>query len=298
MKEIKKLEEHPEGKEDYNFYCTPFYYDPLLDYVYTLAKKCAPVTPYDIECGYVEPKAPGIFVNRYFQKEIDKSPLHEFLEKSNGVFESIKLLGYDVDKFWYLTLFIYDFSHGYCHKGLKLTETPREQMVELISRITENIEFFNQTDVVPKFKEPMELSLKIQGKRKFTINDPDTIFLFAWLSLEKLNDIGKNSRLDKSQTTIVDNSESFNYFPLSNSIHIWYFANLFKTFFELLPPNEGRNGGNSEISYNKMWLVSKLIYIMGINRNENFLSGKKTLQGYLSRVDSQILDKMFNIIYA
>ena len=70
----------------------------------------------------------------------------------------------------------------------------------------------------------------------------------------------------------------------SDSVLIWYFAQLILYFFELNPQFKGRAAKGSGISLNKNILISNLIYHTHLSLNKNFLNDDEYLKGYLIAV--------------
>lgn len=231
MKQLKKITENP---EEYYQYFLPEYEEPLLEYVSLVAHKCIPVTQMDLESGYGVSRAIGYFVTRYFENKIDKSFLQKYFEDKN-LQKTIVGMGYDIDKFWYLTLFIYDFSFGYCYKGIKLNDTPRESIEQLIKRINENVEPINDKNSDFVFKAPMNLSLKVKGKHNFTVDNPRTLHFLSVIIENKLDELEKGLAIDSGVTSFKTNNGKIEFDTLPNSKHIWIFAKIFQSFFKLNP---------------------------------------------------------------
>ncbi len=275
----------------YNSYCD----DPLLDYVQILAEEYRPATEDDWDSGYycISP-AIGMFAARYLSNKIKvgESALDEYL-KSYNILNTIKALGYDIEKFWYLTLFINDYSYGYCFKGTKLNNTPREDIEELFNRILGNINAFKENEPIPDFERLMEISFKIEGKHKFVINNPVTIFYLAWMCKIQLDEIEKGGILDDRTTRGKLRNGRIVFDTLSNSKHVYFFAKMFLSFFKLFP---SKNEGTKNKRINKRLLISQLVYIMGISKNENFLLDDKNIKGYLNLYKDE-KDKILNMLY-
>ena len=294
MKDLQKITDNLDNT--FNYY-SPDYYDPLLEYVETIAYKYNPVNQYDIEYGQLVPKAIGTFALRVLEKKIESTEaLKRYLE-AKELQETITALGYDIEKFWYLLLFIHDYSYGLCGKGIKLNESPKKQITKLINGIVGNIKSLNDDfGSISTFNKPIKLVLEVKGKHKIVIDDPDTLFYFAGMCLVELNKTENGSRINESHTNIKAKDGHFEYDPLSNSIHIWQFAKMFLSFFDLNPSLKTKSKRGSTVSYNKMLLISRLIYIIGLSRNENFMTSDDTLKGYLKQYKDYQLN-MMNSVY-
>jgi hypothetical protein len=259
----------------------------LLDYVDLVVSKYRPFTQADWESGCDVPRAIGDFVTRYFDNEVDKRAIKKYLEATE-VQDTIKAFGYDKEKFWYLTLFILDYSTGACLNCFKQNSSPKENIDNLSKRMFQNFESidFNKSKYA-ELKSPMRLILEIDGKRKTVIEDTNSLlFIFAMLT-NGLGEFGENFNLNYSSTWLKhimkDGKVEFEYHTLSNSVLIWHFAKTFLDFFELKPPIKGTSKKGSLISLNKNLLISRLIYIIGLSRNESFYNSDETLKGYLKQ---------------
>jgi len=289
MQDIIKLE-----GENANYYI-PEYYEPLLDYVEILGEKYMPVTREDYECGFINTRALGYFASRYFDNEMDKSFKQRFIDNKE-VQETITALGYEADKFWYLLLFIYDYSCGTCEKGIVPNKSPKKQMDNLFRAIFDNVSAYDSKNKKVVFKSPTKIVLEIKGKHKITIEDPFTVLSLAGVCLNAVDKIEDGSVLSQSRIEGKIKNGEFEVETTSNSVHIWYFANMFFNFFELKPPLKVKQKKGSTISCSKKLLISRLIYITRLSRNENFKSSEDTLKGYLKQYkDYQI--NMMNSVY-
>lgn len=297
MRPLRKITDDP---EEYYQYFLPEYEEPLIEYVRLLANKYMPVTQMDFENGYYVSRAIGIFVIRYFEKKIEnnfpRKKFPEFFFTDKNLKETIITMGYDIDKFWYLLLFIYDFSFGYCYRSIEIDETPRELMYELIDMINKNISSTKKnSDILAK--SPMSLSLKIKGKHGFNIEDPRTLHYLALVLEMQLEALEKGLAIDESYTTGKTENGKLIYDTLSGTKQIAIFAKIFFSFFELKPPIKGRIKKGSAISYSKNLLISKLILLTGLSNNEKFIESDNMLKGYLNKNNDLNLDKLFNSLY-
>jgi hypothetical protein len=284
MKELQKITDDLEGT--FSYY-SPDYYDPLLEYVEPLANKYRPVNEEDVNCGFYVSRATGDFVTRYLSDQVDKRKLDKYLQ-AKEILDTIQALGYDIEKFWYLTLFILDYSTGACLNCFKQNSTPKENIDNLSKRMLQNIESIDlNKSRYADLKSPMRLVLEIDGKHKTVIEDTNSLLYIAAMLTSGLEEFGENSNLNYSFTTmnhiIKDGKFEFEYDTLSNSILIWHFAKMFIDFFELKPPVKGTSKKGSLISLNKKLLISRLIYIIGISKNESFYNSDETLKGYLKQ---------------
>jgi len=287
MKDIQKLDGEFPNYYDIN------YHEPLLEYVGILGDEYNPVTPMDYEDGYYVTKAIGTFSEKYFENEIDKSFEKRFIE-SKDVQDTITALGYDVEKFWYLLLFVNDYCNGMCINGIMPNKSPKESISQLVKGIISNVESYNKEANEVTFKSPTKIVLDIKGKHKISIDDPFTVFLLAEIGQNALDKIEDGSLMTQSITKINFRNGKVLGDTESNSVHIWYFATMFLKFFDLMPAQPIAKRGI--ISCNKRLLVSRLIYIVGLTKERRFYDKEDTLNSYFNQYKNYKVD-MTNSTY-
>lgn len=278
MKELIK----PEGYEPYLEYALDFA-EPLLDYVEDFIEKLFPHNQNDWERGfYANSRMYTYFARRYFNNEINKKFEKRFIENKE-VQETIIGLGLDVEKFWYLLLFIYDYTYGECVEKLIIDDSPKDQLDKFKSAIIGNIKELGSNFSNVEFFNPATITLKIEGGKKIVIDNPFAITTLCSL-LVKNDDVFENSH-NLTSSRFVNNrlNNDFEIIPESNSVQIWFFAKTFQTFFELNPQIKGKSKKGATSSLNKLLLISKLIYITGLSKNDKFLDSVDTIKGYLKQ---------------
>ena len=275
------MEELIKGDEK-AYYYSPEYCVPLLDYVEILSDEYKPLSPMDMECGFGITRGIGTFLYRYFGEKVDTSFKSKFLA-NNEVLETITAFGYDVDKFWYMLLFAYDYSNGMCFDGIVKGKSPKKSLTELAMAIYENLKSFDDITKTTRFKSPTKIVLDIKGKRKISIEDPVALFYLGSLLLDELDEHDENSVLSQSRKGITLRNREIEGKSTSDAVHIWYLAKMLLKFFELKPPIKGNQKKGSLISFNKKLLISRLIYIVGLSKNESFCDSDDTLKGFLKQ---------------
>ena len=86
--------------------------DDLLEYVKQVAMEFCP----DVYEGtyILETQALDIFKNRYNQKFITHKFSYADYKKEDSIQKALQGIGIDINKFWYLVLFVFDYSNGSC----------------------------------------------------------------------------------------------------------------------------------------------------------------------------------------
>lgn len=297
MEELQRIDDKSNNIQSYY---SPAYYEPLLEYVEIIADIYKPLSSEDYECGLVTSKALGNFVYRYFENRIDKSFEKKYLANKD-IQETITALGYDVDKFWYLLLFVCDFSCGMCVNGIVPNKSPKEHLKKLSNAIFENLETYDGKTYEISFKSSAKIVLEIKGKHKITIEDPNAIYHLAEMLLVELDKFKIGSFLSQSKTEVKTKNGKIEGVKSSDSFHICYVANMLLKFFDLKPSKRVRQKKGTLISFNKYLFVSKLIVITGLSDNMKLLkndmeSSEDKLKEYLREYKKYKFD-MINSLY-
>ena len=289
---MAKITELRKSKEEHNGeYYTPFYDEPLIDYVQLIAEKYSPSSPMDKECGIWDSRAIGDFLTRYFDNRIaNKDKVEEYLNNEE-LLEAIEAIGYDIQKFWYLTLFIFDFSKGAVINKITPKPSPKKTLKDFAQKICDNIESIdNSKQEIIEFKKPIKVSLEIEGQRTQIIDDPKSLLSFTYALLVEIERIEEGSNLDT--TLLPFKGNRLDYDPASISHYIWYFAQMFLSFFDLKPPLKKRAPKNSGKSYSKLSIISRLVYLLQLSSNDSYLSSEEELKGILNKYRNTKLDSL------
>jgi len=267
MRELQKV-------TDYWEVFQPDYDEPLLHYVGILAEKYMPISPEDFECGYYVSRATGVFAQKYLQGKIDKSKLNIYLEE---IQDTVKAIGYDVEKFWYLLLFIDDFTKGVCQKGIEINESPKRQIEKFLKVLSHN------TDNI-------RVKIVIEGVRpKVIIDNPKVLNWLSAVCGEEFEKVAEDKDFNLCAT-----KNGLAPSPVANTVHICYFAKMFLKFFDLFKPQKQIIRDRYIPLRDKRVLISNLIHLMGLTYNVNFTD--EHLQGYLSK-DKDLKTNRININY-
>lgn len=260
------------------------YYEPLLAYAEVIADKYMPMNEHNFRGTYIS-GAIVDFIGRYYDDIVDKAGLNRF-QRDNELQEAIASWGYDLEQFWYLTLFILDFSTGACQKRFKQEASVKDHLKAFTAFVADNTgELKSEESSELIFIEPMSISIEIGEKRKkkHTIVDNDALFIINQAVLQMIDSIEDES----------GKLHFFKYDPTTEKQHIAYFAKMFFDFFELRPTEQKKRApNNSAKDYSKMFIVSKLIYIVGLSNQEGYYSSPDLLKKTIRRnrgldIDSQ-----------
>lgn len=258
----------------------PYEFDEF-EYVYDYAYDNFPSVDYD--GMYIDFSKAFIFINRYNNNQIQIGIKYEDYLKDEELQETIDAFGLDKEKFWYLILFILDYSTCFSYNKVPDVLSPKNQLEKLSNEIDNNIDSLNETHLKVTFDKPIKLVLDIKGKRKFVIDDPTTLYVISKLCMNLVNNTSENSFLNLGTIPIFNEDGTPNIETVSNSVHIAYFAKMFITFFDKNPQFKGIKKKGKNGLLNKQLLISKLVYITKLSRSKSFLISDETLKGFLKQ---------------
>lgn len=237
----------------------------------------------DIEFGKINlSEALDAFVNDYEKGGIDFPFKYESYTSNNDIIDTIEAYGLDVEQFWYAIVAIYWLTQKRCVNVVKPEGTTGEQMRKL-GEYLQGIDRFTIT---------------AEGKKRLVIDD-------AWVikSIRQFldNQFAENELRFNDGYSININKQG-NHLE-SSSVQMWFSAERYIKLFENLdlPTIRARDsemkyykrmdageriakgGGNKMVSYNKMLLISRLMYFTRLTRNENFLGFDESLKGIIKQ---------------
>lgn len=247
---------------------------PALEYVFHLATLIEP-----FEDFYGSPLLER-YISRYNTsatksglKKLDKlkARLNEFLSREEFG-ETQTFFELDIEKFWHLLLFVYDFSYNQCTDGIKHISS-LTTLQTIIDKITENTEIHPLQS--PTFKEETKITFCI-GKKKYTIEDCPTILRIC-------------SRLKED----VDISDDWNWQNIksymksetseSTSVLAYAFYLHFITFFNSYQSIISKRKIKDSPSKREKQLIGDLIFFTGIIQNESISTDPDYLKTLIKR---------------
>ena len=258
---------------------------PALEYVFHLATLIEP-----FEDFYGSPLLER-YISRYNTsatksglKKLDKlkARLNEFLSREEFG-ETLTFFEMDIEKFWHLLLFVYDFSYNQCTDGIKHISS-LTALQTIIDKITENTELHPLQS--PTFKEETKITFCI-GKKKYTIEDCPTILRIC-------------SRLKED----IDTSDDWNWQNIksymksetseSTSVLAYAFYLHFITFFNSYQSIISKRKIKDSPSKREKQLIGDLIFFTGIIQNESISTDPDYLKTLIKRYkDYQLTNGTF-----
>ena len=206
-----------------------------------------------------------IFSKRYNDNLINKKNAYDTYRKELG--HLVEKLELDVDKFWFLTLFIFDYCESMFYQGQTYKPTPLEQLFQLSNTIKQCSR-----------EESMTLKFKC-GKKKAELDSQLAITVLSSL-IEDFNE-----QLDQECSSEDENISKRAYqlrallnkrevkeasdVPKDSPI-IVYFANMLLSFFDTQSQICSQRRTDVKHTMREMELVSKLVYLTGLSTNKDW----------------------------
>ena len=252
--------------------------EELLSYVEQVAKQYCPDIDFDsLNQTHVFDSADNAiykFMQRYNTNTLGNLSFDKYI-KSEQIQGTLKGMGVDVQKFWYLLLFIFDYTDNCSWNGLYLTKSPKQELQKLVEML--DIESAEQPHIIIK-----------RGKKSFIIENEYTIACIAELCKLAIENTENGSIMDLHG---VDKSKT-----VFESLAIGIFANMFLDFFEL---NKGkfnyRKSKDCDFPLSKKLLISRLVYLTHLSMNENYNDGDENLKDVLKKYKDKHIEAINNV---
>lgn len=231
------------------------------------------------------------FTERYNQNLITNYFNYDGYQKHELIGKLIKELELDVNKFWMLILFIYDYSYHYYIEGANLEASPNEQLLNFSKSIIENIEDFDEKNGSTP-NNPMSLTLCVEGKDNIIITNPTVIHriasaTFNALTTDNLENMPIMKRKAKAQT----------FESTKDSPFITFFAKMFLSFFDTQDQVVKKRRKGAKHAQKEIDLVCQLIAFTKLSTKECWKQTENdTLKAFLKQY-KDFEPKTINSIY-
>lgn len=266
------IEPLPRHEDEWAYYES----EPLFDYVNRVSDMMGE-TMTDINPDGSYNSTPHLQPYRFacdcLDGKIDTQSIRMDLYESPDIQDTLKAFGLDSSKFWYLCLFIKWKVDWEFESARVFPKEPLEKLKDLQAEF-EKIDF---TKVRGKYvtSKTAELTFKVKGSKAYTIDDKDTLAILNSI-------INAYLLVTPTKGYLLHDSEKV---ELSIITKMYLFNKYLSWFLSPLTANKAINA-----SYDKSLLVSRMIYTLGMFKNESMWqeyneSGNKKnqLKGYLSK---------------
>ena len=221
----------------------------------------------------LETQALDIFKNRYNRNFIENKFSYADYKKEDSIQKALQGIGIDINKFWYLVLFVFDYSNGSCLEGMKLYDSPKEELEKFINIVANTCKEDKGVNKISgiSFNKSLTLTLK-GGKHPLVITNPNTIFYIACLLEDGLESIEQDSIMSREIVSLYKTKELY-------TARIYLFAKMILYFFETNPEfNNQRAPKGSGMNFSKLLLISNLIYFTQLSKTDGYLGDDDTLK--------------------
>ena len=307
--ELHQIEELPDLKVAWHESCKCLN-EPLLEYVREVANHFLPdYEEADTGMIPVESSAPAIFANRYAERnlsveeryertqemrtfkgtleeykkreyrKLDDSFKEKFLNNKN-LQHTIEAFDFDVSKFWYLLLFVYDFIEDIGTDAPIVEKPLLEDFASFLTNLCgassitlkqgdKNIYYTEREDLIDIIQRAVYHFGETYSKIVNGGQDPKT-------KIKQLQELGLKGFIDNSLLSQINFNGKY---TLDYSHKRWKFAEMFLYFLEGKKADKKRiSDRNVRISTEKNLFVSRLLYTTGyvseVYGREFFPNGK------------------------
>ena len=229
--------------------------------------------------------------HNYYDMPIQKFTLYRYVKEEYELLEYVSLLAQ-----------IYTPDFDFDEESQQTYELPSSapEIWECSLSPLEELQIFSdsilevyskETPMDTVFDAPVELTLKIGGKKVITMQNNRTISYLASLCHEQLDTVEYNSQLTTSH---VFPSKNVSF---SSAIVAYFFANMIIRFFDSQKNIVAKRGKKTKgISDKEKRLISNLIYYTGILVNQSLLDSCDYIKVILRRYKDTPINT-FNSIY-
>ena len=266
------IEPLPKHEDEWAYYES----EPLFEYVCQVSDMMGEtVTDINPDGSYESTPhlLPSSFASAFNEGTFDVEGINQTYYEKPEIQDTLKAFGLDSAKFWYLCLFIKWKVDCECDSARVFPKEPLEKLKDLQAEF-EKLDFTKYRGKYVSSKTA-QLTFKVKGSKAYTIDDKETLAI--------LNNIINDYLLaTPAKGYLLNDSEKI---ELSIITKMYLFNKYLSWFLSPLTANKAINA-----SYDKSLLVSRMIYTLGIFKNESMWqeyneSGNKKnqLKGYLSK---------------
>ncbi len=266
--------------------------EPLLEYVVKVANHFWPSYDTDavmlvdgVERNVIireESTVPELFADRLNKGNIHIFDGSEYLHLEE-LQDSIKAFCLDPSKFWYLGLCIKDLVIGQTRNTYSFFPSSRKQLETLLAGIEKLIRRDNSNLEQQSYfwlDGEAELIFKVKGvKHSVKITDNSTIKII-YLAIKDIllnRSVNDPELLDSSS---VDLSKTINLAQIKQVYQFSYYLSWFLNDYTVDKTIDASKKG-MQISYDKRFLVSRMIYATGLVRNRKYYDNHEFLKNNL-----------------
>ena len=260
-------------------------YDERFEYVMKLAIAINP--EYDENGNLSYGMWPFFFFNRLTQGAVKPPFRWEAFTDNLDIIGTQEGYGLDPEKFWFVLLFIYDLTIAHT---INVADYSRSNY-EMLTEIRDYIDTHPQTRIYLSDDE------KVSKKRRLEITHPWVIYKIYTLLNAEIAQLEQDENMQDS--TFISFEKGYDL-QLPPTLQMYYMTQQLKKLFLVLHLPEKRakytRQATDVVSYNKMLLISRLLYFCKFTDNESFTVDDTSLKGIIKQCKGYRF-KFFNKIY-
>lgn len=233
------------------------------------------------------------FVKRYNNKSLTHYFTYQKYIENTDIQKLIKFFELDRDKFWFLLLFIYDYSESLCINGYDVAPSANEMLYNMKERILRNAKHFDWEEGCSMNKEA-KITLSIKGEKALVIDNSTALYLLAVITNNFFNEHeGITEQYLMNYCPKLPESKS-----MESSPHIAFFAKMFLDLFDKIDSIVSKRKKGASHAIKELELVSHLIYFTKLSTNKSWLDIEyRTLKSFLKQYKNLNLSLRRSNIY-
>ena len=249
--------------------------DPRMEYALELAYRID-VEIDENDCGFLGTWI-NIFLSRLRQNVIDPPFTWEAFCDNTDIIGTIKGYGMDVEKFWFVLLFIYDMTIDHTTNVADRSKNYYELLIETRDYIDEH----------PNAYIYISDDRELRKKNRLEISTPWMLYTIRKRLDEEIKRIEKDEFLKLGVFPYMEKGYDIQLPP---TLQMYYMTQKFKTLFEVLNLPEKRarytrytRDATDPVSYNKLLLISRLLYFCKFTKNTAFVVDDSSIKGIIQQ---------------
>ena len=267
----------------------------LLEYIITIGDKYFPVvttedgaTNFDFQPSHICDQ----FAHRYLSNIIalPKNASNHYLDDCE-LMAMLEYYGLDVSKFWYYSVWALDYV-------LNLNSQTIDNASDDFYKILNAIEQTTLDEYNTKDEATLTIEIIKNGKKQKLITENRFTISAIYYGMKLL----ENTKPFSVGTDIWNNifyssarPICFNSLELKETYQVYYFRKIMMLLLE--DYKKARNQKKGKISTSKDFLISKMVYVFKLSKNENYKSDSTFLRSNIKNVNVERFDPV-NFVYS
>lgn len=211
------------------------------------------------------------FHNRLKNGKIKPPFTYEAFLDNRDIIATLEGYGLDVEKFWFVLLYIYDITMDF---GINAADASKMDY-DILMKIDDYLEKH------PKAVLYLSDDKELRKSERYQTDSPLILVNLRWFVKQELDKYEKQHQSTKIWT--MDYLQRNHTASLAASQQEVLMYKLFKMLFGILHLPDLKAKKGEAVSYNKMLLISRIIYFCRITDNESFAVDSSSLKGVLKQ---------------